>query len=242
MPSATAHIVVQATPQEKRAIVAKACRLGMNVSELMRAGAATFNPAPEDLLELVRAAQESIDRSIAAVDAAMVGVAQGSARIKVMEAKAARAGACGRRDVQQRATAAGYVSSTCGAQSHEAHRPRHGMGSEGAFVVEGSRRQHVIIVPSANIIRVRRDSDPRFDIDHFTHDVLGVLKGDAWQVSGLLRVTCTISITAAVRQVMTAPGTNQSSSRGACMRRTAVSDRQRGCRQWWLGATVTRYA
>ncbi|TAN13390.1 MAG: hypothetical protein EPN34_01895 [Burkholderiaceae bacterium] len=91
MPTATARIVVQATPQEKRALVAKARDLGISVSELMRTGAANFNPAPEDLLELAQAAQESIDRSLAAIDAAVASVAESNARIAAMEAKAARA-------------------------------------------------------------------------------------------------------------------------------------------------------
>lgn len=90
MPSATARIVVQATPQEKRALTAKARNLGMSVSELMRTGAATFDPAPEDLLALAQAAQESIDRSMTAVDAAMASVAKSNARISAMEAKAKR--------------------------------------------------------------------------------------------------------------------------------------------------------
>lgn len=91
MPSATARIVVQATPQEKRTFAAKAHDLGMSMSELMRSGAAAFDPSPEDLLELARAAQESIDRSMAAVDAAMAEVAKSNARIKAMEAEATRA-------------------------------------------------------------------------------------------------------------------------------------------------------
>ncbi|MGH8112717.1 MAG: hypothetical protein ACREPL_12480 [Rhodanobacteraceae bacterium] len=91
MPSATARIVVQVTPQEKRALIAKARNLDMSVSELMRAGAATFDPAPDDLLALAQAARDSIDRSMAAVDAAMASVAKSNARIKAMEAKAAHA-------------------------------------------------------------------------------------------------------------------------------------------------------
>ncbi len=90
MPSATARIVVQATPQEKRALTAKARNLGMSVSELMRSGAASFDPTPDDLLALARAAQEAMDRSMAAVDAAMSSVAGSNARIKAMEAGAAR--------------------------------------------------------------------------------------------------------------------------------------------------------
>lgn len=92
MPSATARIVVQTTPQEKRAITAKARSLGMSVSELMRSGATSFEPAPMDLLLLARTAQEAIDRSMVAVDAAMQNIAQSNARIKAMEAGTARAG------------------------------------------------------------------------------------------------------------------------------------------------------
>ncbi len=93
MPSATARIVVQTTPQEKRSLVARARALGMSVSELMRTGAATFDPAPDDLIELARAAQESIDRSVAVVDAAMADIAQSNARINAMRAKATRTAA-----------------------------------------------------------------------------------------------------------------------------------------------------
>lgn len=91
MPSATARIVIQVTPQEKRTFAAKAHELGMSVSELMRSGAAAFDPSPKDLLELARAAQESIDRSMAAVDAAMAEVARNNARIEAMEAEVTRA-------------------------------------------------------------------------------------------------------------------------------------------------------
>ena len=47
--------------------------------------------------------------------------------------------------------------------------------------MEGSRGQYAVIVPSAHVIIVRRGFDPldgRFDINRFTHDALGVLKGE----------------------------------------------------------------
>ena len=86
---------------------------------------------------------------------------------------------------------AGYVASTRGAQPDDARRPRYGAGfwvldsrqglPSGTFAMEGSRGQYAVIVPSANVIVVRRGFDPleaRFDIDRFTHDALGVLKED----------------------------------------------------------------
>ncbi|MGH8165061.1 MAG: hypothetical protein ACREP1_12090, partial [Rhodanobacteraceae bacterium] len=86
---------------------------------------------------------------------------------------------------------AGYVSSTHGAQPENAKVPRYGAGfwvlgsrdglPTGTFAMEGSRGQYAIIVPSANVIVVRRGFDPldaRFDIDRFTHDALSVLKGE----------------------------------------------------------------
>lgn len=85
---------------------------------------------------------------------------------------------------------AGYVSSTRGAQPDNAHAPRYGAGfwvlgsrqglPSGTFGMEGSRGQYAIIVPSAQVVVVRRGFDPlhaRFDIDRFTHDALGVLQG-----------------------------------------------------------------
>jgi CubicO group peptidase (beta-lactamase class C family) len=84
-----------------------------------------------------------------------------------------------------------YVSSTRGAQPENPHTSRYGAGfwvldssqglPSGTFAMEGSRGQYAVIVPSAHVIVVRRGFDPldaRFDIDRFTHDALGVLKGE----------------------------------------------------------------
>ena len=48
METAVERIVVQATPQEKKAIAAKAKRLGMPISELMRRGASAYQSAQAD--------------------------------------------------------------------------------------------------------------------------------------------------------------------------------------------------
>lgn len=45
--AASERIVVQATPREKRAIMAKARKLGMPVAELMRRGASAYESTAE---------------------------------------------------------------------------------------------------------------------------------------------------------------------------------------------------
>lgn len=88
MPTAIERIVVQTTPQEKRAIVAKAKKLDMTVSELIRTGVRAYLPADADLVALAEAAQASAERSMAAMDDAFVAVAASNARIARMEAAA----------------------------------------------------------------------------------------------------------------------------------------------------------
>ncbi|HET8897307.1 MAG TPA: hypothetical protein VFN09_00795 [Rhodanobacteraceae bacterium] len=88
MNAAVERIVVQTTRQEKRAIFAKAKRLNMTVSELMRSGAAQYLPADADLIALAEAAQASAVRSMQAMDAAFARVAASNARIAAMEAAA----------------------------------------------------------------------------------------------------------------------------------------------------------
>jgi hypothetical protein len=86
------RIVVQATPQEKKAIVAKAKRLGLPVSELMRRGAAAYDSteARQQLGELADAAKAAADRAAASIDAALEFIAASDQRIAVLEAKAKR--------------------------------------------------------------------------------------------------------------------------------------------------------
>ena len=88
MTAAVERIVVQTTPQEKQAIVKKARRLNMTVSELMRSGATEYAPADTDLVALAEAAKASAERSIAMIDETTRMVAASNVRIAAMEAKA----------------------------------------------------------------------------------------------------------------------------------------------------------
>lgn len=86
--SAVERIVVQATLKEKQAIVAKARRLNMSISDLMRRGADEFTPASADLLALAEVAEASARRSIAMIDETTRLVDESNARIAAMEANA----------------------------------------------------------------------------------------------------------------------------------------------------------
>lgn len=86
--SAVERIVVQATPKEKQAIVAKARQLNMSISELMRRGAHEFTPVSEELLTLAERAEASALRSIAMIDETTRLVDESNTRIAAMEAAA----------------------------------------------------------------------------------------------------------------------------------------------------------
>lgn len=92
MAAAVERIVVQATPQEKRAIMAKAKKLGLPISELMRRGAAAYKSAKadEELGALADAARAAADRAGASIDEALVFIAASDKRIAALEANAAR--------------------------------------------------------------------------------------------------------------------------------------------------------
>ena len=85
--AAVERIVVQATPQEKKAITAKAKRLGLPVSELMRRGATAYNSAEADdeLGILADAALTSSNRAIDAINDMLAFVASSNERIATME-------------------------------------------------------------------------------------------------------------------------------------------------------------
>jgi hypothetical protein len=92
MSAAVERIVVQATAQEKKAIAAKAKRLGLPISELMRRGATSYDSekAEEELGALADAAKAAADRAAAAIDDAIDFIAASNQRIAAQEAAAHR--------------------------------------------------------------------------------------------------------------------------------------------------------
>jgi len=94
MAAAVERIVVQATSHEKKAIVAKAKRLGLPISELMRRGAEQYWPSDEteELEALAQAATAATERCVAAIDDALEFIEQSNRRIAAMEATHAAGG------------------------------------------------------------------------------------------------------------------------------------------------------
>lgn len=92
MPGAVERIVVQATPQEKKAIAAKAKKLGLPISELMRRGATAYNStqADEELGALADAAKAAAERASRSIDDALDFIEASNKRIAALEARAAR--------------------------------------------------------------------------------------------------------------------------------------------------------
>ncbi len=92
MATAGQRIVVQATSQEKRTIVAKARRLAIPVSELMRRGAIAYRSSQGDaeLAALADAAKGAAESAAAAIDDALDFIAASNRRITAMEDEAAR--------------------------------------------------------------------------------------------------------------------------------------------------------
>ena len=93
MARADERIVVQATAQEKKAIAAKAKRLGLPISELMRRGATAYQAARDDeeLGALADAAKAAAERAGASIDDALKFVEASNKRIAALEAAAKRA-------------------------------------------------------------------------------------------------------------------------------------------------------
>lgn len=92
MAGADARIVVQATAQEKKAIAAKAKRLGLPISELMRRGARAYKSteSDEELGLLADAAGAAAGRACASIDEALKFIEASNRRIAAMEAVAKR--------------------------------------------------------------------------------------------------------------------------------------------------------
>jgi hypothetical protein len=93
MVTAVARIVVQATPQDKKAIAAKAKRLELPISELMRRGAFAYRGETEDaeVAALADAASAAAERAGAAIDDALAFIDASNKRITRMESAANRA-------------------------------------------------------------------------------------------------------------------------------------------------------
>lgn len=90
---ASARIVVQATEHDKRAIAAKAKKLDLPVSELMRRGAFAYESAEIDAEfgALAIAAEAAAQRSAGFIDEALDFIEASNQRIKKMETQAAKA-------------------------------------------------------------------------------------------------------------------------------------------------------
>jgi len=92
MAGAVERIVVQATAQEKKAIAAKAKKLGLPIAELMRRGATAYRSteADEELGGLADAARLAAERASASIDSALAFIEASNKRIAALEAKAKR--------------------------------------------------------------------------------------------------------------------------------------------------------
>jgi len=90
--TAVERIVVQATPQEKKAIMLKAKQLGLPVAELMRRGATAYKPAEadEELGILADKAKAAADRASDSIDDVLAFVEASNKRIAAMEANASQ--------------------------------------------------------------------------------------------------------------------------------------------------------
>ena len=92
MAGAIERIVVQATAQEKKAIAAKAKKLGLSISELMRRGATAYRSteADKELGGLADAARAAAERASASIDSALKSIEASNKRIAALEASAKR--------------------------------------------------------------------------------------------------------------------------------------------------------
>jgi len=90
MATATERVPVLVTPQEKKQFASKAKKFGISVGEMMRKGAAIYNPNEDEkmleaMINQMNQATENAERSI---DDALLFVEASNKRIKKMEAAA----------------------------------------------------------------------------------------------------------------------------------------------------------
>jgi hypothetical protein len=92
MAGAVERIVVQATAQDKKAIAAKARKLDLPVSELMRRGAFAYESGDSDaeMGALADAAKAAAERAADSIDDALDFIEASNKRIAAMEARAAK--------------------------------------------------------------------------------------------------------------------------------------------------------
>lgn len=90
--AAVERIVVQATSQDKKAFAAKAKKLDLPLSELMRRGAFAYQSSETDaeLGALADAAKAAADHAGAAIEDALDFIAASNKRIAAMEARASK--------------------------------------------------------------------------------------------------------------------------------------------------------
>ena len=90
MATANERIVVQVTPQDKKEITAKAKKLDLPVSELMRRGAFAYESSEsnDEFGALADAAKRAADRASGYIDVALAFISASNKRIAAMEAKA----------------------------------------------------------------------------------------------------------------------------------------------------------
>jgi hypothetical protein len=93
------RIVVQVTARDKKAISAKAKKLGLAISELMRRGATAYESSGtnEELSVLADAAKGAAARACASIDDALRFIEASNRRIAAMEAVVAQTPARKRR-------------------------------------------------------------------------------------------------------------------------------------------------
>lgn len=90
--AATERIPVLMTPTEKKRVVAKAKKAGLNTSEYMRLAASNYQPKDDEsaLVSMINQMNSATENTSKVIDRALASVAASNKRIAKMEAKARR--------------------------------------------------------------------------------------------------------------------------------------------------------